>query len=439
MKYTQDGGVIPKGVPVSQRRENEHMTLFGLFRGIIIKTVYPDDPKNTNGARIEYVVKVKGQEYPNAVSIKDLGGIYNYEETILKDTEKSFTSKLDPSVYDENVDGNVVYVMFLEGHGNVPIIIGSAEHSRKSKYKAVGKSKGRFSTKEFNGVEFSVDKDSNYTITQVGRKDKDGTVVNKTAIGDGASPTFTSSSKISQIKMDGKDGSVSITSSKGHKFKLDNKNGTENISLVTKGSHSILMSDAPGSETIIIRHKANALITLDSLGGVKVSDKKGNIIDLDAANEELKVIHSSGHILGMTADEVNLMHKSGKNGITLSEAATQIISDELSLSSSNAFNMESGSVAFQASSAPGVPGGKLSLAGTGFVALGNATSGIELLELFNQMLTALQTLTTAMALETHTGNLGFPTAPPLNAAAYAAVQAQLASIQALLLTIKGTL
>jgi hypothetical protein len=180
-RYTPDGGVIPRGVSLSTKRDDEHTTLFGLFRGIVVRTIFPDDPKNTNGSRMEYVIKVRGQEYPNAVSIKDIGGIYNYEETILKSVEKSFDGKISTGNYDENVDGNVVYVMFLEGHGNIPIIIGSAEHSRKSKYKPTKKADGRTTYKEFNGVEVSIDKDSNYQVKQVGRKDPEGKILNDAA------------------------------------------------------------------------------------------------------------------------------------------------------------------------------------------------------------------------------------------------------------------
>ena len=78
--------------------------------------------------------------------------------------------------------------------------------------------------------------------------------------------------------------------------------------------------------------------------------------------------------------------------------------------------------------------GKLKLS-TGKVGLGGPTA--ELLDLLEQTLTQLDTLLTSMATETHTGNLGYPTSPPLNAAAYAAVQAQLVVIKTLLGTIKG--
>lgn len=73
----------------------------------------------------------------------------------------------------------------------------------------------------------------------------------------------------------------------------------------------------------------------------------------------------------------------------------------------------------------------------GKVALGGPTA--ELLDLFNQTLTQLITLTTSMSIETHLGNLGYPTSVPINAASYLAVMQSLTLIQVLLATIKGTL
>jgi hypothetical protein len=78
--------------------------------------------------------------------------------------------------------------------------------------------------------------------------------------------------------------------------------------------------------------------------------------------------------------------------------------------------------------------GKLKL-GAGKVGLGGPAA--ELLDLFDQLLQQLDTLLTSMATETHLGNLGYSTSPPLNAAAYAAVQVQIALIKTLLATIKG--
>jgi hypothetical protein len=73
----------------------------------------------------------------------------------------------------------------------------------------------------------------------------------------------------------------------------------------------------------------------------------------------------------------------------------------------------------------------------GRVALGGPVA--ETLDIIDQTLAQLVQLTTAMSLETHIGNLGFPTSPPINAASYIAVDVSITLIRVLLATIKGTL
>lgn len=171
MKYTRDGGVIPNGLPTSDRGSRDHYKQFGLYKGQVVEIIYPEDERNLNGERIEYVVKINGQEYPNAVDVRESGAIYNYQEKIYKPVEYSYTGKIDKSTYDEEMDGEFVYVLFLLGNGDIPIIIGGAEHPRHAEYKKAKAEDGIRSIKEFNGLEFEIDKDSNFTITHVGRKD----------------------------------------------------------------------------------------------------------------------------------------------------------------------------------------------------------------------------------------------------------------------------
>jgi hypothetical protein len=180
-KYSDDGGVVSSKVPIGIKTSNEHQTKFGLYRGQILKVIYPDDKENTNGGRIEYSVRVGGQTFPNAVSALDGGGIYNYREQILKHVEKSFDKENEEGTYSENLDGAFVYVMFIEGNQNIPVIVGVATHPRKAAYKKIKKEEGAVSVEEFNGIEFSIDKDSNYMVKQLGRKDPEGKVLNEPA------------------------------------------------------------------------------------------------------------------------------------------------------------------------------------------------------------------------------------------------------------------
>lgn len=179
--YKQDGGVVPSSIPRTIMNTSEHNKMFGVYRGQVMRVIYPDEPENTNKKRIEYVVKVRGQEYPNAISVKSLGGINQQSETIHKGVDRSTTGMVNSGQFPENLDGEMVYVMFIEGHGNVPLIVGCAEHPRSEK--KFSKADGSFDREEFNGVEFLVDKDSNYIITQQGRKSPDGIQLNPLGVG----------------------------------------------------------------------------------------------------------------------------------------------------------------------------------------------------------------------------------------------------------------
>jgi hypothetical protein len=182
-QYTPDGGVVPSGIPVSKRSPNEHYRLFGVYKGMIVQIIYPEDQRNFSKDRIEYVVRVKGQDYPNAVDATAMGGIFNYKTRSRKDITESSDNKVATETPREKMNGESVFVMFLEGHGDLPIIIASDQHPRHGEYKKVKKGEGLFDIEEFNGIEFSISKDSNYVIKNVGRKDDKAKVLNEDGVG----------------------------------------------------------------------------------------------------------------------------------------------------------------------------------------------------------------------------------------------------------------
>jgi hypothetical protein len=75
----------------------------------------------------------------------------------------------------------------------------------------------------------------------------------------------------------------------------------------------------------------------------------------------------------------------------------------------------------------------------GQVAIGGPSA--ELLDLFDQMLQVMDTFFEAISTETHLGNLGYPSGPPLDpvATVYTDVKTEMEQIKTLLNTIKGSL
>lgn len=287
-RYTQDGGVIPSGIPASKRRDNEHKTLFGLFRGVIIKTVYPDDPENTNKERMEYTVRVKGQIYPNAIDMRRGGGMYQYNERIRKHSEKSFKGQMDVSAYDQDLDGEIVYVMFVEGNGNVPVIVGAAQHHNQAQYKKFKKEDGLVDESEYNGVVIQTDKDSNFTIRQVGRKDVEGNIVNQEAVG-------------ALVRLGGIDGDIILKSSK------------------------------------------SALVHMDKDGSVKIIAKDGSILTFNATDGSVLLVSKDGHAVTMNADGIAVSDKSGKSVLSVKESGVQVTADKVVVQSQEA-TLNSGAV-----------------------------------------------------------------------------------------------
>ena len=184
MQSTGDGSYFSSKIPLGNRNASEHLARSGLYRGIVLGVVAPDNPQNSNKERYEYKIKVNGQVYPNAIVMKDVGGIFNYSERVVKETERALGGeKIDKHIQDKKLDGEAVFVMFMEGNANIPVIVGFDTHPRRWEYKKSTIADGRFQVEEFNGIEIRTDKDGNYKIKVVGLKRPDGSFINEPSIG----------------------------------------------------------------------------------------------------------------------------------------------------------------------------------------------------------------------------------------------------------------
>jgi len=254
-----DGSVVSSKMPVGGQYD-PHRKMFGIYRGQVIKTVYPDDPQSNTKNRMEYVVRVKGQNYPNAIDMRDAGGIYNYKERVRKHTEKSFSGPLDDTQYPENLDGEMVYVMMIEGNGDIPLIVGGDTHPKHAKYKNPKRSDGLFDREEYNGVEWFVDKSGNFTLTIVGLKDVNGNITNQAAVG-------------TLLKL-ASDGSA-LLKALGNSLTLD----SSGANLTDKNGNSVVMTS--GGVTVT----SSGPCTVKSSGALSV--EAGGAISLKAAGDSL--------------------------------------------------------------------------------------------------------------------------------------------------------
>jgi len=393
-RYTRDGGVIPSGIPITPRQTTKDFyNNFGLYKGKVIDVIYPEDPRNTSD-RIEYVIEINGQRYPNAVDVRKRGAIYNYEERIRKHREKAFNGKLDDSTYQENFDSEMIYVLFLNGDADLPIIIGSAIHPRHSDYKTYSHSDGKYEAEEFNGVEVKIDKDSNYSITQVGRKSPGGAIEN--AAGQTAAATlygngdieFTSYGSAQDLRM-----KFNKASKKLEMYAQDNKIIADFMGILIEDKNGNSVTLDPSG--IVVEDLSGNSVTLDP-AGIVVEDFSANIVTLDAFGIEVEDLNAN--IATLSSDGIKV---EDTNGNILEMDSTQV-------------KIESPKIAF-----------------------GNSTT--ELLNTVILSLTQCSAFMLESANETHIGFLGITTSPPLNSGQYATIKGLLDAQIALLTAIKGTI
>jgi len=179
-KRNRDGSITPTHLP-SHPHDNSgarHYKQFGFYPGDIKAAVYADEDGNISGD-VEYVVNILGQLYYGVRDIRGSGGIYNSHIRVRKGVDHTkYSAKIpsspkEDSAYYEDQDGEAVWCLFIEGNGDFPIIVGSRSHLRRKdnpNFKKATKANGIFERYEFNGMEFLIDKDGNFTVGQVGLK-----------------------------------------------------------------------------------------------------------------------------------------------------------------------------------------------------------------------------------------------------------------------------
>ena len=170
MSYTPDGAPIPDGIPkrALESGPGMHNSSFALRRGYVQRAVYKGEPDNQTGF-LEYVVVIEGQEFFGVLDMTQGGGIFNTHTRIRRGAENIDIPNVQG--YDERKDGEQVFCLFIRGDGDLPIIVGSDTHVRvneNSNWIEPSKSLGLYERYEFNGLEFLIDKDGNFTITHLG-------------------------------------------------------------------------------------------------------------------------------------------------------------------------------------------------------------------------------------------------------------------------------
>lgn len=403
---TPEGGIVPAHVRVSPMPGPEaHHEMLGLYRGFVQRVVPPDDDDNVTG-RMEYVVTVGGQDYPGALDMTGSGGIYQNAMRIRKGVDVANESGAPVPVlddtYEEKKDGEIVFCMFLNGDGDCPIIIGGDRHplvdTVNEDYQELD---GLFDRFEYNGFEFLIDPDGNYTITMIGMKDPTTNFVTNT---DAVGSVFTFNV----------DGDFSFMTAGGTLVTINN--AEDSVSIICNDEDQIVVSKADG---IQMSTPASGGTSISCKSGViEINAAKGFILNSDDEGFEITTATdlkaTVGGDLNASVDGDTVLTLSGKLDAAVTGDVTLQTDGKAEVTAQGDVSLESSAGKASVKAAQDISvessGGKVDVKGAtelsfkdatgagvhiaaGKTALGN--SGGEVFAILNELVTALSTTTAA--------------------------------------------
>lgn len=273
--YLENGAVLPSGL-----LSDNHMAMLDGFNksyknvalrvGVVVQ-VYPiSDSKNRTKLTNEYDVAVMEQNedrgatlilYRNCLSTDGFGSIADFFDRTIRKQKKKSTKGDSTNLSGQN--GAIALILCLDGMSDKGIIIGFLGHpDRKTKIK----DEGPYLESEFNGVNFKIEKEGNFTLTFKGATDNDGKALD--------AEQGQTTAKIE------KDGSFEINH-KNSKFRIDKKG---EVSVVTKLDVKV---ETEGN--VDIKAKGNVVANTEE-GEITANCKMAKITAKDEATVESKNI-----------------------------------------------------------------------------------------------------------------------------------------------------
>lgn len=272
MKLRSDGSVQSSATPTPENLRSQD---FALYRGLVTRIIYVDDPanitKNSQNPRVLYECIVlggfaSGQVISNCRLSSDLGGESGYFERTLRAASNSISGgRLSEA------DGDIVFIQFVQGHTGYPVIV-ALDHGIHTADKIGAKlSEGPRSVRQFNGVRETINKDGELILQVHG-----GSAVSEKGRFDAAATPL-----------------VTTTVSKDEKLIRTFKSGLnitedgvgDKVTITTKSGVTVTI-DGAGNKVILA--KGATIIELDG-NGDKIS-LKGGFVDLGASVSDFAVL-----------------------------------------------------------------------------------------------------------------------------------------------------
>lgn len=373
--------------------------------GQVKEIIYADDERNNSkGKYVEYDVLVYDDKGGKVVQrARQLSLLFNsndFQEIILEDNKIAFEDgKLDTVTPLSKLNGTLVLLLYLNQKINDPIIIGAIPHPRvheeasKVSFAPAQKSEGITYKSEFRGLQTKINNDGEFELTYLGNRDLEGNFERE--------DTHPTSVKI---------------------------NNTGKLSIFDKEKNSIAIDRS--NKTITLKQTAG---TISNNNGEFESPDLGDIVnkvEMDKTAKKITTIVGTDAITEVkdgNSEKVTLNFKSGLQ-VSIDGAG-----DNVTITTAGGAELlVDGSTGSIEAKDNGL--GRLKIS-NGQVGLGTPTA--ELVTEFGKLLDALLGLTLDLQIETHIGNLGYPSSPPLNSTNYSNINTTITAIRALITTING--
>lgn len=232
--------------------------------GAVLEIVELDDDKNQSKLVPEYNVMVVEDEntsiYKNCMAIDTFGGIADYLRFKRRTPKKPKEVQDSGSLKDQT--GSIVLLLCLDGAAESAIVVGALAHPNKKN--VLTKDKEHHMEGEFNGINFSIDKDGALRVEFKSATDDEGKPQDEEA--GGSYQTFE------------KDGSIEISDGNEEKVRIDKTNKTIDV-----------MAE---EDITVASSKANVMVTAEKN------------IDMKSTKELL--MEASGNAMLKTAKELKL-------------------------------------------------------------------------------------------------------------------------------------
>lgn len=286
MPKLSDGSYIQSNL--TMKGASAYQTLrqnVALRTGIVTNIYYPDDANNVSGKFIEYDVAVSEQLPGGGTTISTYRNCKVSNMFGADNNNSTYTLQADTDLDQDTTNAAIVTLLCIDGRsdGGQAMIMGGLNSPNGPAYTSAD---GQFYDFNFNGINYNINKDGEWTITFSSPIDEEGNQSNKAAAG-------------TMVKID-KDGRVKISDNEGQSWDIDRVAKT---STWTNGNDSILID------------KGNKKIALTSSGELSsTSEKATTLTSNDAMNiNATNDINVSGKNNVNTTSSANMMQKSGGN------------------------------------------------------------------------------------------------------------------------------